>query len=252
MPPLPPLERIGPATWELAPSWREGMRVPVRVFATDELLAGMDDKVFEQAANVATLPGIVEASFVMPDAHWGYGFPIGGGAAIDPRSGVVSPGGIGFDINCGMRLVRTDLSWPEVKPRIRQLVDALAERVPAGVGREGFVRVHRSEFPEVLREGARWAVRRGYGTQEDLRFTESGGCLPGADPECVSEKAIERGLRQLGTLGSGNHYLEVQVLHARAVFDAALARAFGVDRPEPRPCSRANASTARVTPSPAT
>jgi len=228
------------------------MRVPVRVFATDELLAGMDDKVFEQAANVATLPGIVEASFVMPDAHWGYGFPIGGVAAIDPRSGVVSPGGIGFDINCGMRLVRTDLSWPEVKPRIRQLVDALAERVPAGVGREGFVRVHRSEFPEVLREGARWAVRRGYGTQEDLRFTESGGCLPGADPECVSEKAIERGLRQLGTLGSGNHYLEVQVLHARAVFDAALARAFGVDRPEPRPCSRANASTARVTPSPAT
>ena len=119
-----------------------GMRVPVRVFATPKLLAEMDEKVLEQAANVATLPGIVGASFAMPDAHWGYGFPIGGVAAMDPERGVISPGGIGFDINCGMRLVRTDLTWPEVEPRIRELVDALADRVPAGVGRRGFVRIY--------------------------------------------------------------------------------------------------------------
>ena len=225
-------ECLGPALYELGTSHREGMRVPVRIFATERLLAEMDEKVFEQAANVATLPGIVEASFAMPDAHWGYGFPIGGVAAMDPRSGVISPGGIGFDINCGMRLVRTDLTWPEVKPVIRELIDALAASVPAGVGRHGFVRIGRSEFATVLREGARWAVARGYGVEEDLRRTEAGGCFAGADPECVSERAIERGLRQIGTLGSGNHYLEVQVLHQDGIFDAECARAFGLDRPE--------------------
>ncbi len=133
-------ERLEPALYELPTRFREGMRVPVRVFATEKLLAEMDDKVFEQAANVAALPGVVGASFAMPDAHWGYGFPIGGVAAMDPETGVISPGGIGFDINCGMRLVRTDLCWPEVQPRLRELVDALADRVPAGVGRRGFVR----------------------------------------------------------------------------------------------------------------
>jgi tRNA-splicing ligase RtcB len=208
------------------------MRVPVRVFASEKLLAEMDDKVFEQAANVATLPGIVEASFAMPDAHWGYGFPIGGVAAMDPETGVISPGGIGFDINCGMRLVRTDLTWSEVKPRIREILDTLAARVPAGVGRRGFVRIDRDEFREVLRKGAHWAVQHGYGWPADLRRTEAGGCFAGADPECVSERAIERGYRQIGTLGSGNHYLEIQVLHAGGVFDADLARAFGLDLPE--------------------
>jgi tRNA-splicing ligase RtcB len=232
MPPPPTLERVGPATWELPTDFRDGMRVPVRVFASEKLLADMDDQVFVQAANVATLPGIVEASFCMPDAHWGYGFPIGGVAAIDPRSGVISPGGIGFDINCGMRLARTDLVWPELRPRLRELVDLLASRVPAGVGRSGTVDVSRSEFDEVLREGARWAVRRGYGTEDDLEVTESGGCFAEADPACVSERAIERGLGQIGTLGSGNHYLEVQVLREGGVFDAALARAFGLDRSE--------------------
>jgi len=151
---------------------------------------------------------------------------------MDVRSGVISPGGIGFDINCGMRLVRTDLTWPELKPRLRELVDALAARVPAGVGRSGSVRVHRDEFPELLKRGARWAVERGHGTPEDLAVTEAGGCFPAADPACVSERAIERGLRQVGTLGSGNHYLEVQVLHAEGIHDARLARAFGLDLPE--------------------
>jgi tRNA-splicing ligase RtcB len=168
----------------------------------------------------------------MPDAHWGYGFPIGGVAAFDVRSGVISPGGIGFDINCGMRLVRTDLTWPAVKPRLRELVDQLAERVPAGPGREGFLRCSDDEFREVTRDGAAWVVKRGFGTEEDLLLTEARGCFAGADPACVSARALERGRGQLGTLGSGNHYLEIQVLHREGLFDEALARAFGLDRDE--------------------
>jgi tRNA-splicing ligase RtcB len=226
------LERISEGVYELAPGLRPGMRVPVRVFASPELIEAMDEQVFAQAANVATLPGIVEASLCMPDAHWGYGFPIGGVAAFDVASGVISPGGIGFDINCGMRLVRTDLTWPEVRPRLAELIDGLAEQVPAGTGREGFLRLSQPELRAVLREGAAWAVRQGYGTREDLLFTEAGGCFPGADPGCVSDRALERGRLQLGTLGSGNHYLEVQVLRPAGVFDPALARAFGLDRPE--------------------
>jgi tRNA-splicing ligase RtcB len=228
----PQIQNVAPGVYELPRSFREGMRVPVRVFASEKILAEMDAHVFHQAANVAMLPGIVEASFCMPDAHWGYGFPIGGVAAMDVRSGVISPGGIGFDINCGMRLVRTDLSWPEVRPQLRTLIEALAERVPAGVGRRGFVRLTRDAFRDVLVRGARWAVEAGYGTEEDLHFTESGGCFPGADPDCVSDKAIERGHDQIGTLGSGNHYLEVQVLRQGGIFDPGLARAFGLDRPE--------------------
>ena len=226
------IRQLGPAAHELPAQFRQDMRVPVRVFATEKLLAEMDEQVFQQAVNVASLPGIVGASYCMPDAHWGYGFPIGGVAAMDVRSGVISPGGIGFDINCGMRLVRTDLSWPEVKPHLRELVDALAARVPAGVGRHGFVRISRDEFREVLRTGARWAVRNGCGTEEDLRRTEAQGCFADADPECVSDRAVERGYRQICTLGSGNHYLEIQVLRPEGIFDAELARAFGLDFPE--------------------
>jgi tRNA-splicing ligase RtcB len=228
----PPLRAIGPGTYELPVDFRSGMRVPVRVFGTEKLVAEMDDRVYQQAANVATLPGIVRASFCMPDAHWGYGFPIGGVAAVEAETGVISPGGIGFDINCGMRLVRTRLRWPEVQPRIRKLVDALAARVPAGVGSRGFVRVTHDAFREVARRGARWAVRNGYGTEHDLAFTEAQGCFEGADPDCVSERAIERGRRQIGTLGSGNHYLEIQVLRPEGVFDAELAEAFGLGLPE--------------------
>jgi len=226
------LRRIGPAAWELAPGVRPGMRVPVRMFGTEDLVRAMDDQVFVQAANVATLPGIMEASFCMPDAHRGYGFPIGSVAAMDVRSGVISPGGIGFDINCGMRLATTALSWPEVEPHLQTLVEALAQRVPAGVGRSGFVRVDEDEFHEVMAEGARWAVRRGYGTAEDLEHTEAGGCFADADPACVSPRAVARGLRQIGTLGSGNHYLEIQVLRPEGLFDAATAKAFGLVQPE--------------------
>jgi tRNA-splicing ligase RtcB len=208
------------------------MHVPVHVFGTEKIVTEMDAQVFAQAANVATLPGIVGASLCMPDAHWGYGFPIGGVAAMDVETGVISPGGIGFDINCGMRLVTTRLTWPEVRPRLRQLVDLLAERVPAGVGSRGFVRLADQEFDEVLRQGAGWAVRRGFGEVDDLAHTEAGGCFADADPECVSERARERGLHQIGTLGSGNHYLEIQVAHAEGIHDPALAKAFGIERPE--------------------
>ncbi len=228
----PGLRRIGPATYELGADYRPGMRVPVRVFAGENLLAEMDEQVFVQAANVATLPGIVEASFCMPDAHWGYGFPIGGVAAMEVETGVISPGGIGFDINCGVRLVTTNLTWGKLKPRLRELMDALAARVPAGVGSRSDVRISRDEFREVLVSGAVWAVRNGYGTGEDLEHTESGGCFTDAGPERVSERAIERGFRQIGTLGSGNHYLEVQLLRPEGVHDAELARAFGLEFPE--------------------
>jgi len=226
------VEKVREGVFEISTKYREGMRVPIRVFATDTLFAEMDEKVFEQAANVATLPGIVGASFAMPDAHWGYGFPIGGVAAMDPETGVISPGGIGFDINCGMRLVKTNLTLAEVKPRLRQLIDALAARVPAGVGRHGFVEIDRDEFREVLEDGAHWALRRGFGSPEDLRRTESEGRFEGARPECISERAIERGFRQIGTLGSGNHYLEIQVVHPEGLFDEPLARRFGLELPE--------------------
>ncbi len=223
---------IGPDQYELPIRTGSGMRVPVRIYATPKLLDEMDSQVFVQAANVATLPGIVGASFAMPDAHWGYGFPIGGVAAIDPRRGVISPGGIGFDINCGMRLVRTRLNWTEVQPRLAQLVDALAARVPAGVGSKGFVQLSSSELDDVLREGSRWAVRRGYGVQRDREYTEDGGCVAGADPRHVSERALARGKHQIGTLGSGNHYLEVQVARTEGIADPALARAFGLELPD--------------------
>jgi tRNA-splicing ligase RtcB (3'-phosphate/5'-hydroxy nucleic acid ligase) len=226
------LLRLAPSTFELGTSFFPGMRVPVRIFGSEKLVAEMDDLVFLQAAHVATLPGIVGASLCMPDAHRGYGFPIGGVAAMDTNAGVISPGGIGFDINCGMRLVRTDLTWAAVQPRVRELVDALAERVPAGVGSRGFVRLGRDEFDTVLREGAGWAVRTGYGTEADLEHTEARGCFDRADPGAVSEHSKARGLRQIGTLGSGNHYLEIQIVRRDNVYDAELARAFGLDRDE--------------------
>jgi tRNA-splicing ligase RtcB len=231
MPPPETITAVADCVWEIPPSWRPGMRVPIRIYASAELLGAMDDAVFQQAANVARLPGIVGASLVMPDAHWGYGFPIGGVAAMDPESGVISPGGIGFDINCGMRLAMTTLTLEEVTPRLRTLVDRLAERVPAGVGCHGSVSVSQSEFAEVLCDGAGWAVRRGFGTAEDLARTEENGCFAGADPGAVSPRAMQRGREQIGTLGSGNHYLEIQVVRREDIADPAAAAAFGIEQP---------------------
>lgn len=222
------LVRVDDFLWELPPDYKSGMRVPARIYATEKLLREMDDGVFEQSANVATLPGIIKHSFCMPDGHWGYGFPIGGVAAFDPDEGVISPGGIGFDINCGMRLIRTNLREEDVKPIIEKLVDELFRAIPAGVGSQGFLKLSKEEFRQVMAEGSRWVINRGFGWEEDLRHTEEYGCIPNANPDAVSPKALERGINQLGTLGSGNHYLEVQVV--KEVFDEKHARAFGIEK----------------------
>ena len=222
---------IADCVWEIPPSEKAGMRVPARIYASEALLAGMDAGVFEQVTNVACLPGIVGAALCMPDGHWGYGFPIGGVAAFRAEDGVISPGGIGFDINCGMRVLRTSLTEAEVRPRLPALVDALFAAVPTGVGARGLVRLGDEDFADVMREGAGWCVRHGYGWPEDLEATEGGGCLPGADPAHVSARALARGREQLGTLGSGNHYLEIQVVPADGVHDPAVAQAFGIEGP---------------------
>ena len=226
---LKQLKKVDEAIYELNKDYKPGMRVPVRIIANEKLLKEMDDAVVEQASNVATLPGIVGYSFAMPDAHWGYGFPIGGVAAFDTDAGgVISPGGIGFDINCGMRLVRTDLTIKDVKPKIKELVNALFERVPAGVGSKGLLRLNKQEFKQVCEEGARWVVEKGFGWQEDLEVTEENGCMEGADASKVSDRAIARGIDQVGTLGSGNHYLEIQWLKPENIFDKQLAKKWGL------------------------
>ena len=225
------VQRTGECVWEIPASAKPGMRVPARIFASERLFSGMDQGVFEQVTNVARLPGIVGASLCMPDGHWGYGFPIGGVAAFDPEEGVISPGGIGFDINCGMRAIRTSLTEEDVRPRLRELVDALYHAIPTGVGAQGPLRLTGADLDEIMASGARWCVSRGFGWPEDLEHIESGGTLPGAAPENVSERARLRGRRQLGTLGSGNHYLEIQVVPPGGIHDPAAARAMGIERP---------------------
>jgi len=220
------LERLGPALWQVPPEG--GMRVPARIYASEELVEGIEnDASLQQAANVAHLPGIVAASLAMPDMHEGYGFPIGGVAAFDLREGIVSPGGVGYDINCGVRLMATDLQVRELGERLARLVHQIARDVPAGVGSEGAIAtLSERELDEALRDGAAWAVRRGFGAPEDLEFTEARGCLPGADPRAVSRRARERGAPQMGTLGSGNHFIELQVVDE--ILDAQAAAAFGL------------------------
>jgi tRNA-splicing ligase RtcB len=222
------IRQVGEVVWEIDPSYKEGMRVPARIYATAALIREMDQQVIEQITNVATLPGLLRYAYCMPDGHSGYGFPIGGVAAMDVDHGVISPGGIGFDINCGMRLVRTNLTVDEVQPKLKVLVDLLYQRVPAGVGSSGFVKLTSQEFKNVIAQGGRWCIKNGYGWPEDLEATEEEGCIEGADPEKISKKAIERGLRQIGTLGSGNHYLEVQVVKEENIFDRKIAGAFGL------------------------
>ena len=222
------VQQISPVIWEIPPTEKVGMLVPARIYATEKMLSEMDAGVFDQVTNVACLPGIQRYALCMPDGHWGYGFPIGGVAAMDLRQGVISPGGVGYDINCGMRLIRTDLTVADVQPRLNPLMTELFRKVPAGVGARGFVKLNAKELKQVMRKGARWSVEQGYGWQEDLARTEESGCLAGADPSCVSDHAIERGIHQLGTLGSGNHYLEVQVVHHDRIFDHAVAEALGI------------------------
>ncbi len=222
------VNKISDQIWEIPASEKPGMLVPARIYATEPILTSMDRGVFEQVTNVACLPGIRRYALCMPDGHWGYGFPIGGVAAFDRDTGVISPGGVGYDVNCGMRLIRTDLTLADVAPRLELLMTELYRRVPAGVGSQGFLRVNRSEFAEVMRHGARWCIERGYGWRQDLERIEEQGCIPGADPSKVSDHAVERGVRQLGTLGSGNHYLEVQVSADDRIFDRPTAGALGL------------------------
>jgi tRNA-splicing ligase RtcB len=222
------VKRISSVLWEIPTSYKAGMKVPGRIYASENLIKDMEEGVFQQVANVACLPGVLKYAYCMPDGHWGYGFPIGGVAAMDPDTGVISPGGIGFDINCGMRLVRTNLTSDEVQPVLRKLVDALFKRIPCGVGTTGFIKLSKDEFREVAEQGSRWSVRKGYGIPEDLTLTEEGGCFKGADASKVSQRAVERGLQQVGTLGSGNHYCEIQVVKPENVLDAQAAKAFGL------------------------
>jgi tRNA-splicing ligase RtcB len=203
------------------------MRVPAVVFADAALIRDMDDKVLEQATNVAQLPGIVSASYAMPDAHWGYGFPIGGVAAFDPAvGGVISAGGVGFDISCGVRTLHTGLGRRDLIPLQRELADALYYRIPAGLGSTGHIRLTERELDRMLEGGARWALEQGYGEPEDLGRIEEHGRMEGADPSQVSERAKRRQRDEMGTLGSGNHYLEVQVV--TRIYDAQIAQVYGL------------------------
>ncbi len=202
-------ERKSEFEWQITPFGR--MRVPGVIFASEVLLREMDAKVYEQVTNVAMLPGIVEASYAMPDAHWGYGFPIGGVAAFDPDAGgVVSAGGVGFDISCGVRTLHTGLRFDDIEPVKARLADALYHTIPAGMGSTGAIRLEAAQMDAMLRGGARWAVEQGFGEAADLERIEEGGCMRGADPSQVSEQAKKRQRDEMGTLGSGNHYLEIQ------------------------------------------
>ncbi|PZN12638.1 MAG: RNA-splicing ligase RtcB, partial [Bacillota bacterium] len=223
------IEAIGPYRYRIP---RHGsMRADAVFYASEAILADLEGEggeALKQLVNVAMLPGIVSPAVALPDIHWGYGFPIGGVAAFDPeKDGVVSPGGVGFDINCGVRLLRSALSRQDLEPYKETLANALHRLVPAGVGSERHeLRVKNRDLRAVLREGARWAVEEGFGEEGDLRFIESGGRLPGAAPTLVSTRALERGRLQLGTLGSGNHFLEVQ--YVDRIYDEEAARAYGL------------------------
>ena len=223
-----PMEPMGDYRYRIPQTYKPGMRVDGIIYADAELIDAIcHDNAPEQVANVATLPGIQKASLAMPDIHWGYGFPIGGVAAMDPaQGGVISPGGVGYDINCGVRLVRSDLTLEDVRPRIEQLVTELFTRVPCGVGVGGSLMLAPSEIRRLVREGSRYVVRHGRGWDADIDRTEAGGCIEGADPDAVSKRAYDRGKGQVGSLGAGNHFLEVQVVDE--IFDAATAEAFGI------------------------
>jgi len=223
-----PLEKIDDYRWRIPKSYKPGMRVPGIIYADEKLLKDIrQDKAAEQVANVAFLPGIVNASLAMPDIHWGYGFCIGGVAATDIDSGgIISPAGVGYDINCGVRMLKTNFQYEEIKNKIKDLVCALFSDVPSGLGSKGDIRVSAREEREILLKGAKWAVEKGYGTQEDLECCEEYGAIQGADPSAVSDRAYERGKAQSGTLGSGNHFLEIQVIDQ--LYDRDLCDEFGL------------------------
>ena len=225
-----PLERVNDHLWRIPKSYKPGMLVDGLIYANDQLIdAVCGDQAPEQVANVATLPGIQMASLAMPDIHWGYGFTIGGVCATDPEEeGVISPGGVGYDINCGVRMVRTNLRFEDISPVLNKLVEALFKTVPTGMGREGNYRFEPKELRRMLADGPRYLLKRGLAVESDIDFTEAKGRLDGAEPENVSERALERGKDQCGTLGSGNHFMEVQVVDE--VWDEAAAQVLGLKK----------------------
>ncbi|MEM0225473.1 MAG: RtcB family protein [Thermofilaceae archaeon] len=222
------LKKIEDVVWEIPQTYKRGMRVPARIFADEYLLQKMQtDLTLEQAANVAILPGIYKYSIVLPDGHQGYGFPIGGVAAFDYNEGVLSPGGVGYDINCGVRILRTNLRYEDVKDKLRELSDLLFRYIPSGLGSRGRVSLSKVELDRVLADGVLWAVSKGYGWSEDPEYIEERGAMEGADPSKVSDVAKERGREQLGTLGSGNHFLEIQVVDK--IYDPKAAATMGIE-----------------------
>jgi len=222
------LKKISPNLWELPKETKPGMRVPARIYLSEKLLKQVEEGAIEQIANVAFLPGIQKYSIALPDMHFGYGFPIGGVAALDCEEGGLSPGGIGFDINCGVRLLRTNLTTEQVKPKLKNLLESIFKNVPSGVGRSGKLRLTQSELDEVLAKGVKWAVDNGYGRSKDPEHIEENGCYPGANPAKVSGKAKKRGAPQLGTLGAGNHFLEIQKVDK--IYLPEVAKVFGIER----------------------
>ncbi|MGL4552043.1 MAG: RtcB family protein, partial [Gemmataceae bacterium] len=225
-----PLEQIDPNCYRIPKSYKPGMRVDGLIFANERLMETLaKDQAPEQVANVATLPGIQVASLAMPDIHWGYGFPIGGVCATDPdEGGVISPGGVGYDINCGVRLIRTNLTYRDVKRHVKTLIDELFKSVPTGVGQTGRFRFDAKELRRLMREGVPFLQGRGFATAGDVENAEAGGCLDGAEPDQVSDQAVKRGESQCGTLGSGNHFLEVQIVDH--VFDEECARVMHLEK----------------------
>ena len=222
------VKKISDLIFQVEKNESKGMKVPVTIYANDNLISKMiTDRTIDQATNVATLPGVIKHVVVLPDGHEGYGFPVGGVAATDLEEGVVSPGGVGYDINCGVRLIRTGLNETELRPRLKDLVNELFKSIPTGVGSEGAFKLTRSELDEILVEGTNWAIERGYGWDQDIEVCEESGRMSGADPSSVSDIARKRGAIQLGSLGSGNHFLEVQKVDK--IYDQMAAKSMGLD-----------------------
>ncbi|MFP4225604.1 MAG: RtcB family protein [Desulfobacterales bacterium] len=219
------LIQIDPYRWEVKKTG--AMRVPARIYSSRKLIEAVKkDETFRQLVNVAQLPGILNAALAMPDIHWGYGFPIGGVAGFDVEEGIISPGGVGYDINCGVRLAATHITHEEIKPHLETLISALYQNIPTGVGATGQVKLSNTELKKVLKQGGQWAVSQGFGEAADIERTEDQGCMPDADADAVTQKALERGRKQLGTLGSGNHFLEIGVVEE--IHDPAAAEVFGL------------------------
>lgn len=223
------IRKVSDLEYRIDPNPDKGMKVPVTIYANESLITKMaTDRTIDQAANVATLPGVMKHVVVLPDGHEGYGFPVGGVAATDIEEGVISPGGVGYDINCGVRLVRTNLTESDLRPKLKELVNELFRSIPSGVGSEGSIKLSKPELDELLVEGVRWAVSHGYGDKNDAEVCEEGGSMAGADPARVSDTARKRGASQLGSLGSGNHFLEVQKVDK--IFDERAAKAMGLEK----------------------